>query len=48
MGGGSKIFSKFKKEKALSQKRGNKKDGISKWRKRVKVYLENLEIYSPI
>ena len=48
MGGGSKIFSKFKKEKALSQKLGNEKDGISKRRKRVEVNLENLEIYSPI
>ena len=48
MGGGSKIFSKFKKEKALSQKRGNEKDGISKWRKRMEVNLENLEIENPM
>ena len=48
MGRGSITFSKLGNEKEFSQKLGNEKDGISKWRKRVKVYLENLEIYSPI
>ena len=48
MGGGSRIFSKLKKEKALSRKMGNEKDGISKRRKRVEVNLENLEIENPM
>ena len=41
-------FSKLGNEMSLSQKLGNEKDGVSKWRKRMEVNLVNLEKYSPM
>jgi len=48
LGRGSITFSKLGNEKEFSQKLGNEKDGISKWRKRMEVNLENLEIENPM